>query len=639
MRNVAGKTTIDAGPHRAIARLPLLLFLWIGGVTLGCQRATPPALTPPKPAATPTNSLGNNSPSMLGKVASSTLADEPNVIQEASRPSEEGSGENGASVAAPPSASSPSATTRATPIARQKPFRLVWLGANGPVLLDLTLWIDGQPCDVPWQHVVQQVMELADENDDQRVTWDEMTLSRHIRYGQFGNERWTSEDQRRGMVQGLDINRDGLVAPEELPAFLSPTSASSQLLTISMRSENSDGQASSEPVVFHWLDTDQDGQLSLDEASRITERIRLWDTNGDGQVTTDERRQPTVTRPRSRSTLKKREPLILISSTTDWTDLLFRVEELYSSGAPIGPGDLLDRERLFRDTDEDQDETWIPEEVKRWTTLPADVTLVWRLSSSASVPQVIQAKVWEAGAGETETQATGESPPANDATQCVLELDGFERIQVEAAQLASTQVSSPVQQLWRQRAGSLETTIDEGAYSMLEPLLGFPFAAIDRDQDSKASWDELTRVWQQRAEAQNALFRLQVQVDDEPLSMLLDGNGDGTISERELGEAHARLQACYYGDATMAMLSNDQLPRWARWSLVTRSSTAPSRIGNGEMVAPVAEKMADHPAWFVAQDANRDGEVSRREYLGSPQAFSQIDRDGDGFVEPSEIRP
>ena len=40
--------------------------------------------------------------------------------------------------------------------------------------------------------------------------------------------------------------------------------------------------------------------------------------------------------------------------------------------------------------------------------------------------------------------------------------------------------------------------------------------------------------------------------------------------------------------------------------------------------------------WFAAMDSNRDGEISRREFLGTQDQFQQLDRDADGFIGPAE---
>ena len=42
------------------------------------------------------------------------------------------------------------------------------------------------------------------------------------------------------------------------------------------------------------------------------------------------------------------------------------------------------------------------------------------------------------------------------------------------------------------------------------------------------------------------------------------------------------------------------------------------------------------PIWFARMDRNRDGDVSRREFIGSREKFRSIDTNNDGFIEPGE---
>lgn len=40
--------------------------------------------------------------------------------------------------------------------------------------------------------------------------------------------------------------------------------------------------------------------------------------------------------------------------------------------------------------------------------------------------------------------------------------------------------------------------------------------------------------------------------------------------------------------------------------------------------------------WFRGMDRNRDGDVSSREFTGSPEAFHRLDTDRDGLISPEE---
>jgi hypothetical protein len=36
-------------------------------------------------------------------------------------------------------------------------------------------------------------------------------------------------------------------------------------------------------------------------------------------------------------------------------------------------------------------------------------------------------------------------------------------------------------------------------------------------------------------------------------------------------------------------------------------------------------------------DSNQDGDIARSEFLGNPDQFNGLDRDGDGFLEGAEV--
>jgi hypothetical protein len=54
------------------------------------------------------------------------------------------------------------------------------------------------------------------------------------------------------------------------------------------------------------------------------------------------------------------------------------------------------------------------------------------------------------------------------------------------------------------------------------------------------------------------------------------------------------------------------------------------------MPAPVIRPRTAGPLWFRKMDRNRDGDVSRREFLGSDEEFARIDTDGDGLISLEE---
>ena len=49
-----------------------------------------------------------------------------------------------------------------------------------------------------------------------------------------------------------------------------------------------------------------------------------------------------------------------------------------------------------------------------------------------------------------------------------------------------------------------------------------------------------------------------------------------------------------------------------------------------------AERPGRGPLWFQKMDRNRDGDVSRKEWLWSVELFRKIDTDGDGLISLAE---
>jgi Ca2+-binding EF-hand superfamily protein len=59
-------------------------------------------------------------------------------------------------------------------------------------------------------------------------------------------------------------------------------------------------------------------------------------------------------------------------------------------------------------------------------------------------------------------------------------------------------------------------------------------------------------------------------------------------------------------------------------------------MGRELMTAPGTRTPAAGPSWFRKMDRNKDGDVSRREFLGPRAAFEKLDRDHDGLIDAAE---
>ncbi|WP_425400966.1 hypothetical protein [Aeoliella sp.] len=132
-------------------------------------------------------------------------------------------------------------------------------------------------------------------------------------------------------------------------------------------------------------------------------------------------------------------------------------------------------------------------------------------------------------------------------------------------------------------------------------------------------------------------IQTQMMVHDEcdVLYQSLDTNSDGRLGEREVTIASERLAACDLdGDG---LLSAAELPQARIVALLRGENPSNRNFYVPESPATSGSKV-DAPRWFIAADFNNDGDLSRREFLGPPEAFEQLDLNGDGFMDAEEAR-
>ncbi|MEX2356989.1 MAG: hypothetical protein WEE51_01590, partial [Pirellulaceae bacterium] len=63
---------------------------------------------------------------------------------------------------------------------------------------------------------------------------------------------------------------------------------------------------------------------------------------------------------------------------------------------------------------------------------------------------------------------------------------------------------------------------------------------------------------------------------------------------------------------------------------------APQPLRIAEPFELDSDEQEDRPAWHQAMDSNGDGDISRREFLGTDAQFQMLDRDSDGLISAEE---
>jgi Ca2+-binding EF-hand superfamily protein len=161
------------------------------------------------------------------------------------------------------------------------------------------------------------------------------------------------------------------------------------------------------------------------------------------------------------------------------------------------------------------------------------------------------------------------------------------------------------------------------------------FDAMDADHDDRVFTKEMDEYVKGIAEPAATICQVTLFDSGNGYFQMLDRNGDGRISIRELRTAEDHLLSHAVGDATE--LNPSQMPRYFRIEL---QRGGPTLFGTGnrpraEVPQPIIQTN-NGPIWFQRADRNGDGDLIWDEFIGPRDVFDRLDKDKDGLIDPAE---
>jgi Ca2+-binding EF-hand superfamily protein len=557
----------------------------------------------------------------------------------------------------------------------------VFLAEARPILVRLHVRVDGKPLQAVSDDFLKHLFSYLDINKDGVLSKEEVervpTLDR-ILSGGLGNVGRGGGGGRPGRaapppgpsMEDLDTDKDGKVTFAELAAYYRKSGYVPFQVQVSSTQANPlgalaylGGPKPEPPVkavseaIFKLLDANGDGKLTKEELAAAPAALLKLDEDDDEIVTPQElvpnapgQNNPlagfgAMGRPARANPSAGNDILVpLPSPGTVHEELVARLQKRYGPKA-----EKLTRKQLgldeatFARLDINKDGVLDSTELAGFVKQTPDLELIVRLGKIKGTEARVEI-VSEKGKPPFGGKAMMKSGLVHldlGVTQADLRTGDEER-----ADRFNGIIRQQVAGQFRQADTNGDGFIDETEAKNSRFFRGV-FKAMDRDGDGKISEKEFTayldKMRDLQARASAGCVTLVLADQSRGLFELLDTDRDGRLSIYEMRQAPkllARLDRDGKGH-----LTRDDIPR--NYQLTLRRGSAGgdplggagaifNRLYGGSSYKNEPSRPAAGPMWFQKMDRNRDGFVSRREFLFSDELFRKIDLDGDGLISLAE---
>jgi Ca2+-binding EF-hand superfamily protein len=563
-------------------------------------------------------------------------------------------------VSRPPTTAAPNVPTPAPPLMGTRApvastvdhLDFVFLASDRPVLLRLHLQSGGRPYYATWDDYMKQFFTFIDRNGDGVLTREE---AERVPNGQFLQSHLQGRLGfpylgQTARLPDMDANKDGKVDPLEFANYYRKNFGPLRFSTSSSK-RRIDGVTD---TIYRHLDTDKDGKLSAEELSRATSLMDRLDFDEDEMLTeaelltspSDTRATSPAPRPVTRKDPGEEAGFLEIKPGERNEGIARQILSYYDRNRDrkLSRAESGLNSPLFDQLDGNHNGQLEASELSRFWQRDADLELladagplkqqdglfglaVRGIGKRLGVPAA-QPKRADLFNPSRRPMPLGEKVENADpqTLRCAL---GDARFQLFAFDQVMSRFRNLRQFYVRQfeLADASKKGVVDAKQAQAVDFLKEIFVLADRDGDGKLSRAELLAYLDLQDKGSSCQTVLALTVEGRNLFEVLDANQDGRLSVRELRTVWPRLQPFAHGGGGLA-----------RGDVPLRLQLSVGQGQQGFRVAATVRPTDSAPPWFAKMDRNRDGDISRREFLGGEEVFRKLDADGDGLITVGEAR-
>ncbi len=496
--------------------------------------------------------------------------------------------------------------------------RLLLVTPDGPLVVEMVITVDGQPFRTARRTLVDHVMRAGDVDGNGRVSWAELLDNTWRALGR-SSDAVLMGISRKDFLRSYDLNQNREVDADEAERLVARLDDAGSAFSVSgstrFRSSNVYQSA-----VRGLADGNGDGILSAAEIEALPVRLVSRDANDDGLVALAELASPGAL-------LVEEDVQAYPQAAFDCTagarfdSIYYQLAESFgvSGGLPLQAFDVTPA--MHQALDEDGSGLVSQTEMELLAEVPPQFVLECSFSEKGAVLEVRH----------------GAAPlPGARIQSAVLQA----LVTLGGVRLRFLLQDAPARGDPKQQADELLARFDadKNGYLTTDELRVRPPSlpepkVLDANGDEKIYPAELQKHLEMLVAPSLTGVHVVAADDRDALFSLLDANGDGRLGAVEVAGAIASLRMLDAdGDKAVDIT---EIPA-AMTISITRGRGSARAVAPLEAIFGAWPATPRGPRWFIHMDLNQDGVVTTREFLGTPEQFSQLDLDGDNAISAAE---